>query len=309
MNKKMYQPYLESSVYTYAGAYKEYFASLPENIPSIGKLVCDQITHPTLFFTQPSSYLEDAYFGKFASYPKERFRDEDELFVTAAAMTAEIFRLDESGFVSGKDVTKRITVSCRHASVLFSAILKAKGIPCRSRAGFLDFGNNGTSYTEHWVNEYWSFAENRWILVDADGYYEYEKRFGYSQFDLPRHKFLTASEVWLGLRNKTLHKKIDLYTVKQDILEGVCGYLFMDFHSLMNNEIFYSFQPAYLHNRFDLLSQEELEELDELALLLQQPDDIIHNREKLWNEHERFFILTNRDLNDFNDYFRMQNKM
>lgn len=306
MNKKIYQPYLETSVYTYAGAYKEYLASLPGDIPSIGKLVCDQITHPTLFFTPPSPYLEDTYFGKFASYPKERFKDEDELFVTAAAMIAEIFRLDETGFVTGKDVTKRITVSCRHASVLFSAILKAKGIPCRSRAGFIDFGNDGVSYTEHWVNEYWNFAEGRWVLVDVDGYYEYETRFGYSQFDLPRHKFLTASEVWLGLRNKTLHQKIDLYTTKQDILEGVCGYLFMDFHSLMNHEIFYSFQPEYLQNRFNLLSQVELKELDELALLLQQPDAVIHKKKELWEEHEKFFILTNHDLNDLNDFYRMQ---
>ncbi len=46
-------------------------------------------------------------------------------------------------------------------------------------------------YMEHWVNEYWDFNENRWVLVDADGYYEYEQRFGYSQFDLPRRKFVS----------------------------------------------------------------------------------------------------------------------
>lgn len=299
MNEKIYEPYLETSVYTYLGAYREYMASLPEDIPALGRLVCDQLTHPTLFYTPPSPYLENTYFGKFSSYPKERFKDEDELFITAAAMAAEIFRLDERGFVTGKDVTKRISVSCRHASVLFSAILKAKGIPCRSRAGFVDFGNNGTSYTEHWVNEYWDFAENRWILVDADGYYEYERRFGYSQFDLPRHKFLTASEVWLGLRNNSFNKKLDLYSSGQDILEGVCGYLFMDFHSLMNNEIFYSHQPKYLHRRFHLLSRTELEELDNLALLIQQnPDDIIYKKQKLMELHEKFFILTNNDMNE-----------
>ncbi len=299
MNEKVYEPYLETSVYTYLGAYREYMASLPEDIPALGRLVCDQLTHPTLFYTPPSPYLENTYFGKFSSYPKERFKDEDELFITAAAMAAEIFRLDERGFVTGKDVTKRISVSCRHASVLFSAILKAKGIPCRSRAGFVDFGNNGASYTEHWVNEYWDFAENRWILVDADGYYEYERRFGYSQFDLPRHKFLTASEVWLGLRNNSFNKKLDLYSSGQDILEGVCGYLFMDFHSLMNNEIFYSHQPKYLHRRFHLLSRTELEELDNLALLIQQnPDDIIYKKQKLMELHEKFFILTNNDMNE-----------
>lgn len=306
MNETIYLPYLENSVYTYLGAYRAYVASLPDDITSLGRLVCDQLTHPTLLYTPPSAYLEDTYFGKFASYPKERFKDEDELFVTAAAMVAEIFRLDENGFVSGKDVTKRITVSCRHASVLFSAILKARGIPCRSRAGFVDFGNDGACYIEHWVNEYWSFAEGRWVLADVDGYYEYERRFGYSQFDLPRRKFLTASEVWLGLRDNTLTKKLELYTTGQDILEGVCGYLFMDFHSLMNNEIFYSHQPEYLRNRFHLLSREELRELDELALLMQNPDTVIYRKQDLMKHHEKFFILTNSSMNELCDFYELR---
>lgn len=123
--------------------------------------------------------MENAYYGKFASYPKQRFKNEDELYITAVAMIAGILRLDERGFTKNRDVTKRITVSCRQASILFSAILKAKGIPCRSRAGFMDFGNAGESYMEHWVNEYWDFDENRWVLADVDGYYEYESRFGY----------------------------------------------------------------------------------------------------------------------------------
>lgn len=59
-----------------------------------------------------------------------------------------------------------IIVSCRQASVLFSAILKAKGILCRSRAGFMDFGDTGDSYMEHWVNEYQDFKKNRWILAE-----------------------------------------------------------------------------------------------------------------------------------------------
>ena len=168
-------------------------------------LICDQITHPSMYFTEPSPYLEDTYYGNFASYPKHRFKNEDELYITAVSMIAGILRLDETGFTKNRDVTKRITVSCRQASVLFSAILKAKGIPCRSRAGFMDFGDTGDSYMEHWVNEYWDFNENRWVLVDVDGYYEYEQRFGYSQFDLPRRNFVTASEAWIGLRKNKLN--------------------------------------------------------------------------------------------------------
>ena len=160
---------------------------------------------------------------------------------------------------------------------------------------------------KHWVNEYWSFTDNRWVLVDVDGYYEYERRFGYSQFDLPRRKFLTASEVWLRLRDNTLTPKIVLYSTEQDILEGVCGYLFMDFHALMNNEIFYSHQPKYLHHRFQLLSREELAELDRLALLMQSPDTVIHQKQELMKSHEHFFILTNSNMNELSDYYEINN--
>ena len=281
--------------------YKEFVLSLPDDIPSIGMLVCDQITHPSMYFTEPSSYLEDTYFGKFASYPKHRFKNEDELYITAVSMLAGILRLDERGFTKNRDVTKRITVSCRQASILFSAILKAKGIPCRSRAGFLDFGDAGDSYMEHWVNEYWDFKESRWVLADVDGYYEYEQRFGYSQFDLPRRKFVTASEAWIGLRKNRLDKKLDVFS--PEILDGVCEYLFMDFHALMNNEIFYSYQPLYLRGGLQALNESELCELDTLAELLSEPDKNMEEIERLQAENEKLSVLTNNTQNIYHDIF------
>ena len=302
MSEKIYQRYLETSIYTYAGAYKEFILSLPDDIPSIGMLVCDQITHPSMYYTEPSPYLEETYFGKFSSYPRNRFKNEDELYITAVAMIAGILRLDETGFTKNRDVTKRITVSCRQASVLFRAILKAKGIPCRSRAGFMDFGDAGDSYMEHWVNEYWDFQENRWILADVDGYYEYEQRFGYSQFNLPRRKFVTASEAWLGLREKTLDRKLDVFS--PNLLDGVCEYLFMDFHALMNNEIFYSYQPLYLRGGIQSLSESELRELDDLAKLLADPDKNMEKLESLRTTNEKLFILTNNTQNIYQDAFR-----
>lgn len=304
MNEKIYERYLETSIYTDVGAYKEFVLSLPDDIPSIGMLICGQITHPSMYFTEPSPYLEETYYGKFETYPKHRFRNEDELYITAVSMIAGILRLDGTGFTKGRDVSKRITVSCRQACVLFSAILKAKGIPCRSRAGFMDFGDTGESYMEHWVNEYWDFHENRWVLADVDGYYEYECRFGYSQFDLPRRKFVTASEAWLGMRKNTLRKKLDVFSPNP--LEGVCEYLFMDFHALMNNEIFYSYQPLYLRDGILGLDEKELCEIDDLAKLLMEPD---RNREQIahiWETNEKFYVLTNQTQNIYYDVFKNQ---
>lgn len=98
MKEKVYQRYLETSVYTDVGFYKEFVRSLPDDIPTLGMLVCDQITHPSMFFTEPSPYLEDTYFGKFSSYPRHRFKNEDELYITAVSMIAGILRLDKAGF-------------------------------------------------------------------------------------------------------------------------------------------------------------------------------------------------------------------
>ncbi len=165
----------------------------------------------------------------------------------------------------------------------------------------MDFGDMGESYMEHWVNEYWNFDENRWVLADIDGYYEYEQRFGYSQFDLPRRKFVKASKAWLGLRNHTLNKRLDVFT--PDCLQGVCEYLFMDFHALMNNEIFYSYQPLYLRGGVSSLTEKELCELDELAELLAEPDRNMEQLEHLWEENEKFSILTNNTQNIYHDVF------
>ena len=163
----------------------------------------------------------------------------------------------------------------------------------------MDFGDVGDSYMEHWVNEYWNFNENRWVLVDVDGYYEYEHRFGYSQFDLPRRKFVTASEAWIGMRQNTLNIKLDVFT--PTALEGLCDYLFMDFHALMNNEIFYSYQPLYLRGGIHTLSERELYELDNLAELLSEPDKNIEQIERLWTTNEKFSVLTNNTQNIYYD--------
>lgn len=67
-----------------------------------------------------------------------------------------------------------------------------------------------------------------------------------------------------------------------NLLEGIREYLFMDFHALMNNEIFYSYQPAYLRNCSGMLDETELREIDELAGLLQNPDENMEEIEKIW---------------------------
>ena len=110
------------------------------------------------------------------------------------------------------------------------------------------------------------------------------------------------SDRWLGLREKTLDRKLDVFS--PNLLDGVCEYLFMDFHALMNNEIFYSYQPLYLRGGIQSLSESELRELDDLAKLLADPDKNMEQLESLRTTNEKLFILTNNTQNIYQDAFR-----
>ncbi len=65
MNETNYQRYLETSIYTDVGYYQDFIASLPDDLHAIGRLVCDQITHPSMFFTEPLRICKIRIMGSF----------------------------------------------------------------------------------------------------------------------------------------------------------------------------------------------------------------------------------------------------
>ncbi len=77
----------------------------------------------------------------------------------------------------------------------------------------------------------------------------------------------------------------------------------MDFHALMNNEIFYSYQPLYFRGGIQALNESELYELDHLAELLAEPDKNIEQIEHLWATNEKLSVLTNNTQNIYYDTF------
>lgn len=59
-------------------------------------------------------------------YPWHRLRCEDDVLLTAVAMTAELFRLDSREFILQKATENKLVVTCRYVSVLMSAILNIR---------------------------------------------------------------------------------------------------------------------------------------------------------------------------------------
>lgn len=304
MRKEILEHYLQTGTYTYAGAYGEYFRSLPDNIARLAHLICSQVIHRVTLHEGNTNANDKLQYGEMTKFPWCRMRCEDDIFMTAAAMSAELFRLDERGFVPDRAVENKIVVTCRYVSVLMSAILKAKGIPCRCRAGFAPYFKPGVSM-DHWINQYWNAEEERWVTFDADGFYD-ENGMELGQYDIAEGKFDYAAKAWLDIRQGRTDGKEFLYAdgLGTCSLKAVSRYLFYDFHALMNNEISYKFQPCYIDEKFDELKESDFKELDELAQLLLLPDENFDTLISIWETKKKFRILNSPLVGDYDNFGR-----
>lgn len=301
MIEEILNHYRQAGTYTYAGPYKEYYQSLANDISELGKLICSQVIHRITLKQGNTGANEKLIYGDMTKYPWYRLRCEDDVLLTAAAMTAELFRLDNRGFSLQRAAENKIVVTCRYVSVLMSAILKAKGIPCRSRAGFAPYFDDNIS-GDHWINQYWNDKENRWVTFDADGFFN-DADLGFNQFDIPENQFHCAADTWLNIRNEKVDGRQFVYgdALGTNSLKAVIRSIFYDFHALMNNEISYKFQPCYIDGKFEALTENDLMEIDELAKLMLDPDKNFYKLISIWNSNRKYRILNSPLVGDWDN--------
>ncbi|HEX2947205.1 MAG TPA: transglutaminase domain-containing protein [Clostridia bacterium] len=121
--------------------------------------------------------------------------------------------LDSSSLAIPRHPRDRVIACCREFATLMCALLRAKGIPARSRCGFAAyFGWNGM-YEDHWICEYWNGVQ--WIMADPQfdplqqstsitwvlnsGHDIENKMQKIKQFnprDLKSDEFITAGQAW-----------------------------------------------------------------------------------------------------------------
>jgi hypothetical protein len=225
-------------------------------------------------------------------------RCEDDILLTAVSMTAELFRLDNRGFMLERQVEHKIVVTCRYVSVLMTAILKAKGISCRSRSGFAPYFKDGLSL-DHWINQYWNERQSRWVTFDADFFGD--SRLGFDQYDIPPNRFDWAADTWLQIRGAKVDGNKYVYAGGEVSLKAAVRAVFYDFHALMNNEISYTFQPAYIAEKFDSLTEHDFKEIDALAGLMLDPDENYNALCETWNTNRKYRILNSPLVGDWDN--------
>jgi hypothetical protein len=93
--------------------------------------------------------------------------------------------------------------SCRDYALVLCALLRHRGVPARLRCGFGRYFGNPDLFDDHWVCEYWSSDDHRWILVDAnlDPVVRQKHLISVNTLDLPRDAFVVAGDAWRLVRS------------------------------------------------------------------------------------------------------------
>lgn len=276
-------------MFTYPGLYRDYFELLPNDIRKIGHLLRSSFIHRTTLTAGNTGTNKDMKFGDMTKMPWYRQAEDDNL-ATAIAIIAELFRRDSKGLTLKRKVEDKVVLTCRYIAILMASILKTKGIPARVRSGFAGYWRGEKVSSDHWINEYWDKNKKRWIRIDVDGSFHDT---GFDMYNIPDGKFDYSSDSWLSVRSGEIEEKHFWNAGGMGGLIVIAWELFYDFHCLMNNEIIYHHSPKIvMPGKFEKLSEKELKEIDDLATLMQEPDENFSELIKLWNTKKEYRLLT-----------------
>lgn len=292
MEKEILEFYKKTSPYTDLGYYKDFAKNLPDDIEQLCLLQRMQIIHPIAFIDKEIRTKKHCFWGDMTKVPVTRLEYEDDIFPTAQSVIAELLRKDPN-YTTKREAKDKVHVTCRSQTILLASILKAKGISARARSGFAEYIHYDGICYDHWITEYFDEKEKRWRLVDADEHCP-DHEMGFDLNDIPYDKFLFGANAYLGVRQNKYKPETILYSSNPPTLglkASIRG-LFYDFHSLMNNEIIFLHMPKYIQDKNFELSEEEYNELDNLANLMLNPNENFIKLQEIWNNMPKFRIMS-----------------
>jgi hypothetical protein len=180
--------YAQAQGMTAAGHYASLLRDLPNDVGSLTQLV----QHLVIYDVVSRDYYQ-------VTLPPAR---EAEIHIRPLeGLLHALVALEDRPLTVARPTNRRLAGRCHHFVLLLVAMLRARGIPARARAGFGAYFNP-PYYEDHWVCEYWRASENRWALADPQFDHTWRTRLAVAHdiLDVPRVRFLVASEAWTRCR-------------------------------------------------------------------------------------------------------------
>ncbi|QUX96254.1 hypothetical protein C0J08_12995 [Marinomonas sp. CT5] len=181
--------YKSHSAISNVGEFSKEIGLLPNDIRELCKFVQDNLIH-SYWISHYGCEVED-----HIRYSEMQIRNAQDLLVKSKS------KRKQSTTEHSSPVNKVVSV-CRDFSLLLCATLREKGIAARIRCGFSKYLNPG-KYEDHWICEYWSELQARWVLVDAqlDGIHREILQYEFDECDVPSSEFIYAGKAWQLCRN------------------------------------------------------------------------------------------------------------
>jgi hypothetical protein len=205
-----------------------------------------------------------------------------------------LLSLDDGPLDAPRPVARRLVGICRHFALLTIAMLRAKGVPARVRCGFGAYFNPGY-FEDHWVCEYWNAAERRWVIVDAqfDAIWRRNLAIDHDMLDVPRDRFLTASDAWTRCRSGVCDpSRFGIVFTGLRGLWFIAGSLVRDVAALNRMETLpwdvWGAQPSVNAS----LDRDQLAHFDRLAALTSSPDEAFHELRARYESDDRLRLPT-----------------
>lgn len=158
----------------------------------------------------------------------------------AAALLELVLDVDPRPLDQPREPGDRIGGRCNTFTLLTVALLRAAGVPARSRCGFGAYFVPGF-YEDHWVAEYWDASTEQWEMVDAQLDDAWQRAIGLHG-DIPvsvgSEQFLTGGHAWRAWRNGQLDaERCGLTSISEHGAFWIAGNLRLDFAALNKIEM------------------------------------------------------------------------
>lgn len=181
--------YKLQSVFSEVNDFKESIEKLPSDVGEICNFVQNNLIH-SYWIRHYGCEIQDhiRYSEMQIRYAKDLLKKSEE---------------KSKGRVAEKHLpVNRVVSTCRDFSLLLCSILREKGVASRIRCGFSKYLTPGR-YEDHWVCEYWSESQCRWIMVDAqlDDTHRRILKYKFDECDVPTSEFIYAGIAWQLCRN------------------------------------------------------------------------------------------------------------
>ncbi|MDA4129647.1 MAG: transglutaminase-like domain-containing protein [Thaumarchaeota archaeon] len=286
--KQILDYYKSPGLMTSPGKYAKELRKLPRDVGELAKIVQGLGIH---------QFVAEPFYGVPIS--EERLENESHIR-RLDGLLGGILALKDQPLSIPRKPEQRLAGVCHHFAVLLVGMLRARGVPARSRYGFGDYFNPGF-YEDHSLCEYWNAKEKRWVLVDPQFDQYWQKNVKHDVLDVPRDHFLVAGEPWIRCRKEELDpSKFGIFNGNLRGLWFVAGSIVKDLAALNKMELLqwdaWGARAPRPNNRMQ--DKKRLRFFDELAkLIAADPDASFDKLRRLYKEKKNRLVVPDRVFN------------